>query len=106
MNDFFSKMNETLTNSENNVSITENGAVGYRTTGKKLVDMNFAVSSMRDMGEDAIRFRFAELFGEDFVTAVVWLFFARDIRGNGMGERRLFRKYSAGDISVSNENAL
>ena len=65
MNDFFSKMNETLTNSENNVSITENGAVGYRTTGKKLVDMNFAVSSMRDMGEDAIRFRFAELFGED-----------------------------------------
>lgn len=27
---------------------TENGAIGYTTSGKKLLDMNFAVGSMRN----------------------------------------------------------
>ena len=31
---------------EYNVSITENGAAGYRTTGKHLLDLHFAVSSL------------------------------------------------------------
>lgn len=28
--------------------LTENGAVGYATSGKELLDFNFAVSSMRN----------------------------------------------------------
>lgn len=71
-------------------SITENGAVGYKTTGKALLDLNFAVSSLRKASETDIENRFMKAFFEDRMAAMKWLFFARDIRG-GMGERRLFR---------------
>lgn len=40
-NDFMSAMKKTL-NDEYNVAFTENGAAGYRTTGKSLLDLNFA----------------------------------------------------------------
>jgi len=72
------------------VSITENGAVGYKTTGTKLLDLNFAVSSLRAQSDDAIVKLFSAAFYEDPKLAVKWLFFARDCR-KGMGERRLFR---------------
>lgn len=39
--DFMSNLKSTL-NNECNVSVTENGAVGYRTTGKALLDLNFS----------------------------------------------------------------
>ena len=35
--DFMNAMKQTL----NNESITENGAIGYQTTGKELLDLNF-----------------------------------------------------------------
>lgn len=73
-----------------NHSITENGAVGYRTTGKSLLDINFAVASLRSATENEIIERFKRAFFEDKILAMKWLFFARDIRG-GLGERRLFR---------------
>ena len=73
-----------------NVSVTENGAVGYRTTGKALLDLNFAVSSLRNVSEEEIINRFVKAFYEDKRLAVKWLFFASDVR-QGMGERRLFR---------------
>lgn len=75
---------------EHNLSQTENGALGYRTTGKELLDLNFAVSSLRREMPQKIQTRFWNAYYEDPVLAVKWLFFARDIRG-GMGERRLFR---------------
>lgn len=84
-----SKMQETLNEDFNN-SITENGATGYRTTGKELLDLNFAVSSLRNSGESEISLRFAKAYYENKLLAVKWLFFASDVRG-GMGERRLFR---------------
>lgn len=86
---FTEKLKETL-NEEFNTSITENGAVGYRTTGKNLLDMNFATSSMRSMSEERICAMFVKAFYEDKMLALKWLFFLRDIRG-GMGERRSFR---------------
>ena len=89
-NNFMDMMNESLVNGAANLQRTENGALGYRTTGKKLLDMNFSVSSMRKMNDADIKFRFLSACGEDLDTAIVWLFFARDVRG-GMGERRLFR---------------
>lgn len=73
-----------------NVSITENGAIGYKTTGKNLLDLNFSVASLRNVSEVEIAKRFYKAFLEDKNLAMRWLFFARDVRG-GLGERRLFR---------------
>lgn len=86
---FMNNLKETL-NEDYNVSVTENGAVGYKTTGKNLLDMNFKVSSMRQMNEKQITDIFMKAFYENKMLAVKWLFFCRDIRG-GMGERRTFR---------------
>lgn len=72
------------------VSITENGAVGFKTTGKKLLDMNFSITSMRNMNENQIVDKFVKTFYENKLLAVKWLFYVRDAR-EGVGERRLFR---------------
>lgn len=87
--DFMSNLKSTL-NNECNVSVTENGAVGYRTTGKALLDLNFSVASLRRASEKDIFNRFTKAFFEDKVLAMKWLFYARDVRGS-LGERRLFR---------------
>ena len=73
------------------VAITENGAVGFKTSGKALCDINFAASSLRGVEESKILKMWQEAYAEDPVVAIKWLFMLRDIRGNGMGERRTFR---------------
>lgn len=73
------------------ISITENGAVGFKTSGKALCDINFAVSSLRGAEESKILKMWQEAYAEDPIVAIKWLFMLRDIRGNGMGERRTFR---------------
>lgn len=73
----------------NNLQRTENGALGYSTTGNKLVDLNFRVPSnhknvsVKDV-ED-----FIESFNENPVDTIKWLFYLRDIR-EGLGERDSF----------------
>lgn len=86
---FINAIQNTL-NNEFNVSVTENGAIGYRTTGKELLDINFAVASLRGMSDAEVAKRFKKAFCEDQILAMKWLFFARDAR-EGLGERRLFR---------------
>lgn len=86
---FTNKLNEIL-NEEFNYSTTENGALGYRTSGKNLVDLNFRVSSLRSADEKEITDLFSKAFFDNKELALKWLFFARDVR-EGMGERRLFR---------------
>lgn len=81
-------------------STTENGAIGYRTTGKELLDLNFAVASLRSMSDEEVAHRFKKAFCEDKILAMKWLFFARDVR-QGLGERRLFRVVLA-DLVKSN----
>lgn len=73
-----------------NMSITENGAVGYKSSKSDLLDLNYLVSSLRQASEDEIIRLFDKAFHENKEYAVKWLFFARDIR-EGLGERRLFR---------------
>jgi len=75
----------------NEVSITENGACGYKTSGKALLDINFGVSSLRGKSNGEIEKMFSAAYYENPLLAVKWLFLARDIRGKGMGERNLFR---------------
>ncbi len=89
MNNFMDGVRSTL-NNEFNYSTTENGAVGFRTTGRSILDLNFAVASLRMATEQEIADRFTKAFFEDKLTAMKWLFYARDVRG-GLGERRLFR---------------
>lgn len=86
---FMNSLKETL-NEDFNVSVTENGAIGYKTTGKELLDINFAVSSMRNMDEHQIVDKFVKAFYENRLWAIKWLFYVRDVR-EGIGERRLFR---------------
>lgn len=85
MNDLKETLNEDF-----NISVTENGAVGYRTSGKSLLDINFAVASMRKMTEQQIVDKFVKAFYEDKLLAIKWLMYVRDAR-EGVGERRLFR---------------
>lgn len=79
-----------MLNSGYNVSVTENGAVGYRTTGKALLDLNFSVSSCRNASPEEIAGKFMKAYYENPKLAIRWLFFAGDVR-QGLGERRLFR---------------
>lgn len=87
--EFMNAIKNSLDN-EYNISITENGAVGFRTTGKALLDLNFAVASMRNASEREIISKYEAAYRENKLLALKWLFFVRDIRG-GLGERRLFR---------------
>ncbi len=83
-----------------NKKMTENRAAGYATTGRALVDLNFAVASLRSMTEAQIIKKFVPAFYEDRMLAMKWLFFLRDARG-GLGERRTFRiiiRYLAGNV--------
>ena len=75
---------------QDNYSLTENGAVGYKSSKSALVDINYKVASLRNSDEDEIVALFDEAFKENKEYALKWLFFARDIR-EGLGERRLFR---------------
>ncbi len=80
-----------------NCSVTENGALGYATSGHSLVDLNFMVSSLRSREEEFIVKNFIKAYYESSEYAVKWLFFLRDI-SQGLGERRTFRicmKYMA-----------
>ncbi|MDD7334638.1 MAG: DUF2828 family protein [Lachnospiraceae bacterium] len=71
--------------------LTENGASGYTTSGKELLNMNFSVGSMRNWSGSEIVSSFIKAYYESPFPAVKWLFYLRDIRGCGMGERRVFR---------------
>lgn len=77
-------------NEQDNYSLTENGAVGHKSSKSALVDINYKVASLRNSDEDEIVALFNEAFKENKEYALKWLFFARDIR-EGLGERRLFR---------------
>lgn len=87
---FTDNLRSTINQGQWNESVTENGALGFRTSGKELVDINFNVASMRNWDVNQIIDKWEKTFFEDKLLAVTWLFFASDVRG-GLGERRLFR---------------
>lgn len=92
----------------NEKRFTENGAVGFATTGTKLLDLNFAVASLRRMAEVDIINKFMDAYYENPVTAMKWLFYCRDAR-QGLGERRTFRvvlKYLAESLHLDVVDSL
>lgn len=86
------------------LTLTENGAVAHKTTGSKLLDMNFAVASLRGKTDSEIAKMFRSAFNENPVLAMRWLFYARDAR-EGLGERNLFRA-CVKDLAKQNQTAL
>lgn len=90
MENFMDALKTTLNDGPYNRSVTENGALGLKTTGKALLDLNFALSSLRNAPRRKILDHFMAAYAENPHLAIVWLFYARDARG-GCGERRLFR---------------
>lgn len=88
--DFMGAVKETLNEVPYNVSVTENGAIGYKTTGHPLLDINFAASSLRNKSDREIVDMFEKAYYDTPLDSILWLFYLRDVRG-GMGERRSFR---------------
>ncbi len=86
---FMDKVKETL-EEDFNVSVTENGAIGYKTTNSEILDFNYKIASYRSRSKDEIIKDFEKVFYEDKILAMQFLFFIRD-REEGLGERRLFR---------------
>lgn len=93
---------QNLTATQTNVSITENGAVGYKTEGHALVDFNFKVSSYRGNARQGAS-DFQKVLKENEAYALKYLFYLRDIR-EGLGERALFRACLAAFISSNFSN--
>ena len=85
MSKFLNSFEEVL-DKKYNISITQNGAVGYATTKHDLLDMNFKVASYRHMSTDQVIHDFVGALNQDFELAIAWLFYVRDVR-EGLGER-------------------
>jgi len=88
MADFYGTMKKV----QDNVSVTENGMTGYKTTYHPLLDMNFKISSYRHSTDEQIRQDIDKILAEseDAKYLLKFLFMVRGVR-EGLGERRLFR---------------
>lgn len=71
-------------------AFTENGAVGYASSGTALADFVFKISSYRNASDNKIGEDFGKVFKENPRLAIKAMFMAGDIR-DGMGERRVFK---------------
>lgn len=88
---FVEAIKDTLNELPYNVSVTENGAIGYKTSGSALVDINYMTSSLRSKNNKELFDMFKKAYFENPIYAWKWLFYLRDIRG-GMGERNTFQR--------------
>ena len=86
-NNFLTALSKTSANKS--VSVTENGALGYKKTQHALTDFFYKVGSMRNWSEDQIVSEFIPVFAENEQRAMELMFFIRDCRG-GQGEKRVF----------------
>lgn len=80
---------EKLAQNLNNISITENGALSYKTTGKELLDFNFKLPSYRGDIEKCLE-DFQKIIESKDPYILKYLYYMRDVR-EGLGERKTFR---------------
>jgi hypothetical protein len=71
-------------------SLTENGMVTNSTSLNNCVDLFFQIGAMRGADKQRLVNVFTKAFGENPLTAMRLLFWARDVRG-GAGERQIFK---------------
>lgn len=84
-------MNHLKSQTNKQMTLTENGALAYETSGHALLDMLFAISALRGASLREIENMFSDSFYENPHDAVKFLFWVRDCR-EGAGERRIFRE--------------
>lgn len=80
---------------KSDLTLTDNGALVYNSSGNNFVDFEFAVSSLRGATQEETYDKFRELFLENRELSMRFLFYLRDIRG-GKGERRIFHNIIEG----------
>lgn len=98
---YFGDLEETV----GNVSVTENGALGFKTTNNPILDLNFKVASLRSLSDEDLdalcQVYIDKIYSPENGNPVTdeqkkyfikWLFYLRDVRG-GLGERRSFRAF-------------
>lgn len=73
------------------MSVTQNGALAYASSGSHLLDFHYEMSAFRDMDTAEFFKWFARAYNEDPMLAIKEAFYAGDIR-LGLGERRTFRR--------------
>jgi hypothetical protein len=83
-------MNSLLAAMQTKDSRTENGMVTNSTSLNNCVDLFFQIGAMRGQDKTRLINAFTKAFGENPLTAMKLLFWARDVRG-GAGERQIFR---------------
>jgi hypothetical protein len=71
-------------------SRTENGMSTNSTSLNNCVDLFFQIGAMRGQDKTRLINAFTKAFGENQLTAMRLLFWARDVRG-GAGERQIFK---------------
>lgn len=76
---------------ESSMTYTENGHSVASTTGSKVLDLYSVVGALRGADSDRIINLFKEAISDDKLLAARTMFYARDVRGVGTGERRLFK---------------
>ena len=76
---------------KSNWKLTENGAPARTTTGNSLIDLFAIIGAMRERPEADIISMWENAYRENTELAVRMIFYAGDIRGIGLGERRTFR---------------
>lgn len=76
---------------KSNWKLTENGAPARTTTGNSLIDLFAIIGAMRERPEADIISMWENAYRENPELAVRMIFYAGDIRGIGLGERRTFR---------------
>lgn len=97
--DLMSLINGQIEKEEQMYKLTENGAIGYSTSGDMLVDLNFSIPEMRNMCSDELIDKKLLPYIENNINKhtvpidsifLKWLFYLRDVR-YGLGERKIFR---------------
>lgn len=79
-----------LLNAMGNVTATENGAVTLRDTGSAVLDLFYHGAAKRNQDiTDLIR----EAYFENPMLTIVTMFYIRNIRGTGQGERSAFNQF-------------
>ena len=89
-----------------NISETENGAFGYKSTFDPMVDFSFRLASYRGASQGKIEEDFVKILDSKDEDVLRFLFYIRDVR-DGLGERRTFKiclkKFVASDFDNKEE---